>query len=171
MNLQDFINTKIKKGVSEYDYFEIEKTNPTEYGKLTGLELQYLENGYVIYKQKSMDYDYKIHTYIFRGSELYLSITNYCDTKENKYDFYTNDTVKKSVWYFMDTKSTHIEYDKYGKKILKVNFPKSSLEKLSGCRWINTYKDRFNIIDKLQLERNVELERIELTLSELEKYI
>ena len=33
MNLQDFINTKIKKGVSEYDYFEIEKTNPTEYEK------------------------------------------------------------------------------------------------------------------------------------------
>lgn len=34
MNLTDFINTKIKKGVSEYNYFEITKTNPTEYKKL-----------------------------------------------------------------------------------------------------------------------------------------
>ncbi len=34
MNLKEFINTKIKKGVSEYDYFEIRKTNPSEYEKL-----------------------------------------------------------------------------------------------------------------------------------------
>jgi len=34
MNLKEFINTKIKKGVSEYDYFEIGKTNPNEYEKL-----------------------------------------------------------------------------------------------------------------------------------------
>ncbi len=171
MNLTEFINTKIKKGVSEYDYFELEKTNPTEYEKLSGLELQYLENKYVIYKEKNMNSDNEIHTYIFGGNELSLLITNYCDTKEKKYDFYKGNQISKTVWYISETKTSLTEYDKYGRRILRVVFPQSPLEKLRGYKWIDTYKDKFNIIDRLQLERNIKLEKVDLTLLELEKYI
>jgi hypothetical protein len=171
MNLQEFINTKIKKGVSEYDYFEIRKTKSIEYKKLSGLELQYLENGYVIYKEKKMDMDYKVHTYIFNDNELHLLITNYCNTNEYQYDFYQDNQISKTVWYMLESKTSLTKYDKYGRKTLRVNFPKSQSEKISGFKYIYTYEDRFNIVDKLQLERNIELEKMELTLWELEKYI
>ena len=122
MNLKEFINTKVKKGVSEYDYFEIKKTNPSEYEKLSGLELQYLENGYVIYKEKKMDTDYKIHTYIFNDCELHILITNYCNTKEYQYDFYQNNKLSKTVWYMLESKTSLINYDRYGRKTLKIIF-------------------------------------------------
>lgn len=171
MNLEEFIKTKIKKGYSEYDYFEIGKSNPTELEKLSGLELQYLENRYVIYKEINMNSENEIHTYIFGSNELSLLITNYCDTKEKKYDFHKDNQLSKTVWYMFEIKTSLTQYDKYSRKILRVDFPKSPLEKLSGYKWINTYKDEFHIIDKFQLERNVELEKVELSLCELEKYI
>ena len=171
MNLKEFINTKIKKGVSEYDYFEIRKTNPTECEKLSVLELQYLENSFVIYREKYMDSENKIHTYIFNDNELHLLITNYCDTNEYQYNFYRDSLISKTVWYMFNTKISLIKYDKYGRKTLRVNFPKSPSEKINGYKYINTYEDRFNIIDSLQLDRNIELEKIGLSLWELEKYI
>ena len=171
MNLKEFINTKIKKGVSEYDYFEIRKTNSTEYQKLSGIELQYLENRFVIYKEKSIDNDSKIHSYIFNDNELHLLITNYCNTNEYQYDFYQDNQLSKTVWYMLESKTSLTKYDKYGRKILMVNFPKTQSEKISGYKYIYTYEDRFNIVDKLQLKRNIELEKMELTLLELEKYI
>ena len=152
MNLKDFINTKIKNSYSEYDYFEIGKTNSTEYKKLSGLELQYLENGYVIYKEKNMDSDYKIYTYIFGRNKLSLLITNHCDTKEKMYQFYKNNQISKTVWYMFETKTSLTEYDKLSRKILRVNFPKSISEKFSGYRYKNGIKTSMG-------------------LSELEKYI
>ena len=152
MNLTDFINNKIKIGVSEYDYFEIRKTNPTEYEKLSGLELQYLKNGYVIYKEKNMDSDYKIHTYIFSGNDLSLLITNHCDTKEKQYSFYTNSKVSKTVTYLFDTKYSHMEFDRKGEKSVRVEFPQSISEKLSGYKYENGVK-------------------ISMGLRELEKYL
>jgi len=171
MNLQEFINTKIKKGVSEYDYFEIRKTKSIEYKKLSGLELQYLENGYVIYKEKKMDMDYKVHTYIFNDNELHLLITNYCNTNEYQYDFYQDNQISKTVWYMLETKTSLTEYDKYGREILRVKFPQSHSEKLSGYKWINTNKNKLSVIEKLELEKNIKLEKIESTLVELEKHI
>lgn len=171
MNLTEFINKEIKIGYSKYDYFEIGKSNTPELEKLNGLELQYFENGYVIYKEKNMDSEYEIHTYFFNGNELHLLTTDCYDTKEKKYDFYTDNQISKTVCYMLETKTSLTKYDKYGRKILKVNFPKSPLEKLSGYKWVNTYSDKFNIVDKLQLERNIKLEKIDLTLWELEKYI
>ena len=137
MNLNDFINTKIKKGYSEYDCFELGKNNPTEYEKLSGIEFQYLENRYVIYKEISMDSENEIHTYFFSGNELYLLITNHCDTKEKQHQFYKDNQISKTVWYMFETKTSHTEYDMYGRKILRVNFPQSQSEKLSGYKWIN----------------------------------
>ena len=171
MNLKEFINTKIKKGVSEYDYFEIRKTNPTEYKKLSGLELQYLENRFVIYKEKNMDSDYRIHIYIFSGNDLSLLITNHCDTKGKEYQFYKDNQISKTVWYMLETKTSLTEYDKYGREILRVKFPQSHLEKLSGYKWINTNKKKLSVIEKLELERNLKLEKVELSLWELEKYL
>ena len=152
MNLTEFINTEIKIGYSNYDYFEIGKSNPIELEKLSGIELQYLENRYVIYKEKNMDSEYQIHTYIFGGNELYLLITDYCDTKEKMYDFYSNGKITKSTTYFFETKSSHTEFDKNGIKTLRVEFPLSLSEKLSGYRYKNT-------------------KRIPMELLELEKYI
>jgi len=171
MNLTDFINTKIKIGYSEYDYFELEKTNPTEYEKLSGLELQYLENGYMIYKEKNMDSESKIHTYIFCGNDLSILITKHCDTKEKEYQFYKDNQISKTVWYMLETKTSLTEYDKYGREILRVKFPQSHSEKLSGYKWINTNKNKLSVIEKLELEKNIKLEKIELTLVELEKYL
>jgi len=171
MNLINFINTKIKKGVSEYEYFEIKKTNPTEYKILSGLELQYLENGYVIYKEKYMDSESKIHTYIFCENDLSILITNYCNTKEKMYEFYKDNQISKTVCYMLETKTSLTEYDKYGREILRVKFPQSHSEKLSGYKWINTNKKKLSVIEKLELERNLKLEKVELFLWELEKYL
>jgi hypothetical protein len=112
-----------------------------------------------------MDMDYKVHTYIFNDNELHLLITNYCNTNEYQYDFYQDNQISKTVWYMLETKTSLTEYDKYGREILRVKFPQSHSEKLSGYKWINTNKNKLSVIEKL------ELEKIELTLVELEKHI
>jgi len=152
VNLKEFINKEIKIGYSKYDYFEIEKSNPAELEKLSGLELQYLENRYVIYKEKNMDSEYQIHTYIFDDNELYLLTTDYCYTKEKKYDFYIDNQISKTVNYYFEIKSSLTQHDKNGGVSLKVSYPLSQSDRLSGYR----YKS-----DK----------KIPMELFELEKYL
>ena len=51
MNLRKFINTEIKNGYNEYGYYESGNTPPSEYENLSGLELQYFEDGYINIKR------------------------------------------------------------------------------------------------------------------------
>ena len=168
MNLKKFVN---KKSVSKYDYFEIRKTNTTEYKKLSGLELQYLENRFVIYKEKKMDMNDKVHTYVFKDYELYLLIIYHSYANKYQYNFYQDNKLSKTVWYMLESKISLTEYDGYGRKTLRVDFPKSQSEKISGYKYIDIYRDGLSIIEKLESRGKRKLEKIELSLWDLEKYI
>ncbi len=53
MKLQQFIE---ENSVSEFNYFELEKTNPDDFEKLNDFEIYYLKKEFIIYKQI---YEYK----------------------------------------------------------------------------------------------------------------
>ena len=166
MNLNEFI----KNGVTQYEYFDIENTNPKQLEKLSGLELQYFEDRNVIYKEKYMDDDYQLKTYIFAGSQLSFMI-NYDKPSHSKtLHFYRDNELLKKVTYTGDVKSSLSEY-KNKKEVLRITFPQSSSDKITGYKYVNNYIDRFEIVKTLQLENNIQLQKVELSLTELEKYI
>ena len=147
MNLRKFINTEIKNGYNEYCYYESGKTPPSEYENLSGLELQYFEDGYIIYKMKNMDKEFQTKTYIFYNNELSLHITNYWDTKETKYDFYINDKISKTVYYHFEMKTSHTEFDINGKNIMRVEYPQSQSDRLVGFVYKNGVKTPMGLIE------------------------
>ena len=167
MNLTEFINTKINRGYSEYEYYELDKSHPSEYEKLSSLELQYLEDGYTIYKEKNMDEDYRIHTYIFSGNSLQQKIINLCDTKEKFSEYYNDGVVIKKISYYFDIKTSMEEFDKYGRMILSISYPHFD-SKFSG--YVYSHPSKFKIINKLENIPN-EVIKTSLTLNELEKYL
>jgi hypothetical protein len=112
-----------------------------------------LGNGYKIYKEKNMNVeDYTLHTYFFYDGILFLKITEFCDTNEIKYDFYKEEILWKTSMYHCEKISSTTKYTKKGEIVYKINFPLSSIDKISGYTYIDG-------------------KRKPMSLFELEKYI
>lgn len=99
MKLQQFIE---ENSVSEFNYFELERTNPDEFEKLNDFEIYYLKNEFNIYKHKYMNRNDEIHTYIFNNHFLHIKVIEFPATKEKIIEFYSDSgvVVKKITYIF-----------------------------------------------------------------------
>lgn len=120
MKLQQFIE---ENSVSEFNYFELEKTNPDEFEKLNDFEIYYLKKEFIIYKHKYMNRNDEIHTYIFYENYLHIKVIEFPATKEKIIEFYSDSgVVEKKITYIFNIKHSLRKYDNYGKEKLYINF-------------------------------------------------
>lgn len=155
MDLKEFI----QNGVSSYLYFEMGVTNPNDFSKLNEMELKYLTEGCILYKSEYMNGDDEKNTYVFYNECLHLHIIHHYPTYETQYRFYKYNSSKqtythtKTIWYFMNEKSSFTEYDTNGKTSLRIDYGLDKGRSISG--YVN----------------NEEFGKQHLSIFELEKYI
>src|SRR5574344_592571 len=112
MKLQQFIE---ENSVSEFNYFELEKTNPDDFEKLNDFEIYYLKKEFIIYKHKYMNINDEIHTYIFYENYLHIKVIEFPTTKEKIIEFYSDSgVVEKKITYIFNIKHSMRKYDNYG---------------------------------------------------------
>ena len=160
MKLQQFIE---ENSVSEFNYFELEKTNPDDFEKLNDFEIYYLKNEFNIYKHKYMNKNDEIHTYIFSNHFLYIKVIEFPATKEKIIEFYSDyGVVEKRITYIFDIKKSMSKYDDYGKEKLYINFSNFTGYKIK-------FPSKIYILD----EESSSSEKIksELSLRDIEEYL
>lgn len=168
MNLERFIN---ENTISGFHYFEMGKTNPIECESVDNLELEYLNDDFNIYKNKYMDRDNQIFTYIFSNFFLHLKITEMCDTKEKVLEFFNNKgIVTKRISYSFEIKRTMEKFNNDGEEILHISYPYGG-SKMSGYRCKCQYSSKYKINKKLNNTQNKDVIKTPLSIMELEEYL
>ena len=171
MNRNQFIQ---KNAVQNFHYFEKDNTNPSQLSLLDNTELSYLNEDNLIYKDKSMDNEGVIHTYIFSDEALHLHITHTLSSHIKIMEFYRDGLVSTKITYFNNEKIKMESFDPFGKMMLSINYPNDNLnQQFEGFRYYHPTQRKSNILQKLNMESedpNLSYQT-ELGLWELQQYL
>lgn len=99
MKTKKIWENKINNSYYQHHKFEWGKNTDEEYKILTPIEMSYVTNGYIIYKQIDMNNDYETTTYFIKDDELIFQIIHHCDTNEYQYKYYLDGKHHHTDWY------------------------------------------------------------------------